>query len=57
MRTRESKDLGGGGHRFGVPLLVHALPFTHEHSFSYMEDLGGARDGVIDAAPPPYEVR
>jgi hypothetical protein len=23
----------------------------------YMEDLGGARDGVIDAAPPPYEVR
>ena len=23
----------------------------------YMEDLGGARDGIIDAAPPPYEVR
>ena len=23
----------------------------------YMEDFGGAQDGVIDAAPPPYEVR
>ena len=23
----------------------------------YMEDLGGAQDGIIDAAPPPYEVR
>jgi hypothetical protein len=24
---------------------------------AYMEDLGGAQDGIIDAAPPPYEVR
>jgi hypothetical protein len=23
----------------------------------YMEDFGGAQDGIIDAAPPPYEVR
>jgi hypothetical protein len=23
----------------------------------YMEDFGGAQDGIIEAAPPPYEVR
>jgi hypothetical protein len=23
----------------------------------YMEDFGGAQDGIIDASPPPYEVR
>jgi hypothetical protein len=23
----------------------------------YMEDFGGAQDGIIDAAPAPYEIR